>query len=82
MAGLYGKVKKAVSSYSAGRRKKLTGSPKKITGKGILTARQKTTLANHKKHHTPKHMAEMRRLMKAGKTFTAAHKAAMKKVGK
>jgi hypothetical protein len=47
-----------------------------------LTDRQKATLARHAEHHTKKHMAEMRRLMKAGKTFTEAHKMAMKKVGK
>ena len=48
----------------------------------MLTKRQEDTLKRHKKHHTAKHMAFMRRQMKAGKTFTAAHKLAMKKVGK
>jgi len=52
------------------------GTPKK------LTTRQKTAMERHAEHHTKKHMAEMRRLMKAGKTFTEAHKMAMKKVGK
>ena len=47
-----------------------------------LTKRQTDTLARHKKHHTAKHMAEMRRLMRAGSTFTDAHKKAMKKVGR
>tara|TARA_Y100000816_G_scaffold275518_1_gene243824 strand:+ start:7480 stop:7632 length:153 start_codon:yes stop_codon:yes gene_type:complete len=47
-----------------------------------LTKRQKATLAKHKKHHTAKHMAFMRTEMKKGSTFTAAHKKAMKKVGK
>tara|TARA_R100001463_G_scaffold135809_1_gene199723 strand:+ start:1151 stop:1315 length:165 start_codon:yes stop_codon:yes gene_type:complete len=47
-----------------------------------LTNRQKETLKKHSVHHTAKHMSEMRKMMKNGKTFTAAHKAAMKKVGK
>ena len=47
-----------------------------------LTKRQKTTLSKHKKHHSAKHMASMRSSMKKGKTFTQAHKLAMKKVGK
>ena len=47
-----------------------------------LTQRQKDTLKRHQKHHTAKHMTEMRKMMRAGKTFTQAHKSAMKKVGK
>ena len=47
-----------------------------------LTKRQEATLKRHSEHHTKKHMTEMRKMMRAGKTFTAAHKAAMKKVGK
>jgi|TARA_Y100000994_G_scaffold245533_1_gene247306 hypothetical protein len=47
-----------------------------------LTSRQEATLKKHSKHHSTKHMAMMRREMKAGSTFTAAHKKAMKKVGK
>ena len=47
-----------------------------------LTKRQIETLKRHAVHHTTKHMQEMKRKMKAGKTFTAAHKEAMKKVGK
>ena len=47
-----------------------------------LTTRQKAAMERHAEHHTKKHMAEMRRLMKAGKTFTEAHKMAMKKVGR
>ena len=42
-----------------------------------LTQRQKDTLKKHSKHHTAKHMTEMRKMMKAGKTFTQAHKSAM-----
>ena len=47
-----------------------------------LTKRQQATLKKHSVHHTSKHMTEMRKLMRAGKTFTQAHKEAMKKVGK
>ena len=47
-----------------------------------LTKRQKAAMTKHKVHHTAKHMREMTKLMNQGKTFTAAHKLAMKKVGK
>jgi len=47
-----------------------------------LTQRQKDTLKRHSKHHTKKHIAEMTKLMKAGKTFGESHKIAMKTVGK
>jgi hypothetical protein len=47
-----------------------------------LTQRQMDTLKRHSVHHTTKHMNEMMRLMKSGKTFTESHKLAMKKVGK
>jgi len=48
----------------------------------MLTKLQRATLAKHKKHHTAKHMAFMRKEMNKGKTFTQAHTLAMKKVGK
>lgn len=54
---------------------------RKTKAKG-LTKRQEDTLKRHSKHHTAKHMSAMRKDMRAGKTFTAAHKAAMKKVGR
>ena len=47
-----------------------------------LTARQEKALEKHKEHHTAKHMTHMRKLMRGGKTFTEAHKIAMKEVGK
>ena len=47
-----------------------------------LTQRQIDTLKRHSVHHTAKHMTEMRKLMRGGKTFTESHKLAMKKVGK
>mgnify|MGYP003110808328 FL=1 len=50
--------------------------------KGNLTARQKEMLKKHSAHHTKKHISEMKKDMKKGKSFTEAHKLAMKKVGK
>tara|TARA_R100000908_G_C3742556_1_gene138661 strand:- start:674 stop:829 length:156 start_codon:yes stop_codon:yes gene_type:complete len=47
-----------------------------------LTDRQKATMKKHSVHHTAKHMSSMKKSMLAGKTFTQAHKIAMKKVGK
>ena len=71
-----------------GKRKKMaTGKKvKKVMIKGAdvsaLTARQQTTMKKHSVHHTGKHMKAMTVMMKKGKTFTQAHKAAQKKVGK
>tara|TARA_Y100001973_G_scaffold94214_1_gene145986 strand:- start:103 stop:264 length:162 start_codon:yes stop_codon:yes gene_type:complete len=47
-----------------------------------LTIQQKTTLLKHSVHHTPAHMSYMRQAMASGKTFSQAHKEAIKKVGK
>ena len=47
-----------------------------------LTVKQQATLKKHSVHHTKKHMASMRSAMRKGKTFGAAHKEAMKKVGR
>ena len=47
-----------------------------------ISERQINTLKRHSSHHSAKHMTEMRKAMRAGSTFTAAHKKAMKKVGK
>ena len=54
---------------------------KKKTGKK-LTDTQNKKLKEHSKHHSAKHMAMMRKDMKAGMSFTAAHKKAQKAVGK
>jgi len=50
--------------------------------KKSLTKRQTDTLSRHAQQHTPKHMTEMRKQMRGGKTFTEAHKSATRKVGK
>ena len=47
-----------------------------------LTKKQQATLKKHSVHHSAKHMTEMRKNMRAGKTFTQSHKAAQKKIGK
>tara|TARA_R110000765_G_scaffold422025_1_gene528731 strand:- start:301 stop:468 length:168 start_codon:yes stop_codon:yes gene_type:complete len=47
-----------------------------------ITQKQKDKLKKHSVHHTAKHMTEMRKAMKARKTFGAAHKIAIKKIGK
>jgi hypothetical protein len=47
-----------------------------------LTDRQKATMKKHSVHHSSKHISSMKKAMLAGKSFTAAHKIAQKKVGK
>ena len=47
-----------------------------------LTTRLKKKLSEHSVHHTNKHMEFMKRRMRAGDTFTQAHKKAQAKVGK
>tara|TARA_R110002050_G_scaffold13271_5_gene42223 strand:- start:1664 stop:1816 length:153 start_codon:yes stop_codon:yes gene_type:complete len=47
-----------------------------------LTLKQKKILKRHSVHHTKKHMDNMKKTMMSGKTFTQAHKNAIKKVGK
>jgi len=47
-----------------------------------LTQKQKDKLKEHSKHHTSKHMTIMKRMMKGGNSFTVAHNAAKKMVGK
>ena len=50
--------------------------------KKALTARQTAALKRHAVHHTAKHMAEMRKAMRSGKTFNQAHAMAMRKTGR
>ena len=47
-----------------------------------LTKKQMNTLMKHKKHHSKAHMDFMKKEMKKGKSFTIAHRIAMKKIGK
>jgi hypothetical protein len=56
--------------------------PPKKAVKGKLTEAQMKKLKEHSKNHTSKHMAMMRKDMKAGMSFTKAHNKAKKLVGK
>jgi hypothetical protein len=47
-----------------------------------LTKKQKSLMSKHGKHHSSKHMQDMTKSMQQGKSFSAAHKTAQKKVGK
>ena len=47
-----------------------------------LTIRQKNKLKEHSEHHSKKHMEFMKRRMRAGDSFTEAHKKAKAKVGR
>ena len=49
---------------------------------GKVTPAQKNTLKKHSKHHSSKHMNEMKKDMIKGDSFTKSHKKALKKVGK
>ncbi len=49
--------------------------------KKTLTKRQMDTLDRHKKHHTLKHIAIMKKEMLKGKTFKQSHNIALKKHG-
>ena len=47
-----------------------------------LTKRQQTAMKRHGEHHTAKHIRDMLKRMKKGKSFTEAHKASQKAVGR
>ena len=47
-----------------------------------LTPKQIVTLNKHSKHHSKKHMEEMKKNMRNGMSFKEAHTIAQKKVGK
>ena len=46
-----------------------------------LTARQQQAMKKHGKHHTAKHIRDMKKRMSKGASFTAAHKQSQKAVG-
>tara|TARA_R100001510_G_scaffold57797_1_gene67985 strand:- start:9679 stop:9903 length:225 start_codon:yes stop_codon:yes gene_type:complete len=74
-------VRTQTLGHQSGTRVKEEGGAVANKRKG-LTIRQKKTMKRHSEHHSDKHMALMTRLMISGRSFTEAHKAAMKKVGK
>tara|TARA_E500000318_G_scaffold83550_1_gene79221 strand:+ start:253 stop:426 length:174 start_codon:yes stop_codon:yes gene_type:complete len=47
-----------------------------------LNKRQQTAMKRHGEHHTAKHLRDMLKRMKKGTSFTAAHKASQKAVGR
>ena len=59
---------------------------KNITVKGVsmagLTPRQQQTMKKHSKHHTAKHLRDMKKRMAKCTSFTAAHKQSQKAVGR
>ena len=59
---------------------------KVIKVKGVsmsgLTARQQQAMKKHGKHHTAKHLRDMKKRMSKGVSFTAAHKQSQKAVGR
>ena len=61
-------------------------SKKVIKVKGVsmsgLTAKQQQAMKKHGKHHTAKHLRDMKRRMAKGTSFTAAHKQSQKAVGR
>ena len=56
----------------------------KVKGVSVsgLTKRQQTTMRRHSAHHTRKHLRVMATAMRKGRSFGAAHRLAMRKVGK
>tara|TARA_X000001388_G_C2134109_1_gene86153 strand:+ start:25 stop:213 length:189 start_codon:yes stop_codon:yes gene_type:complete len=59
---------------------------KTIKVKGVsltgLSARQQQAMKKHGKHHTAKHLRDMKKRMAKGTSFTAAHKQSQKAVGR
>jgi len=47
-----------------------------------LNKRQQTAMKRHGEHHTAKHLRDMLKRMKKGKSFIEAHKASQKAVGR
>ena len=47
-----------------------------------LTPRQQQDMKKHGKHHTAKHLKDMKQRMSKGASFTKAHKQSQKAVGR
>ena len=47
-----------------------------------LSTRQQQAMKKHGKHHTAKHIRDMKKRMSKGASFTAAHKQSQKAVGR
>jgi len=68
--------------YGGTMPKKTMPAKKVEKSMGDLTDEQIAKLSRHKFSHTAKHISMMRKLMKEGMSFTAAHNKTMKDVGK
>ena len=79
----YGGMKKKKKKNKKKKRKQFMVKASSIRSviKGLST-RQKKTMRRHSRHHSMKHMRAMASAMKKGRTFSQAHKSAMRKVGK
>ena len=57
---------------------------KKVKGVSLagLTKRQQSAMVKHGKHHTGKHIRDMKKRMVKGDSFTTAHKKSQKAVGR
>ena len=60
-------------------KKKVVIKKKKNAG---MSQNQKDKLKEHSKHHSAKHMSMMKKMIKGGASFSRAHNAAKKMVGK
>ena len=56
------------------------GASKKRTVKARKV--KSSTMRNHAKKHTKRHMAHMKKMMKKGYSFKKAHRSATRKIGK
>jgi hypothetical protein len=63
-------------------KKKVTKVTKVTASKKVISAAMEKKLKEHSKHHSSKHMSQMRRDIKGGMSFSAAHKKAQKLHGK
>ena len=78
-------LQQAIMKKKGGMKKEKTKPMTKESVKPMkkeLTKDQKDKLKEAAKHHSSKHMSMMRKLMKEGMSFMAAHKKALKEVGK
>jgi hypothetical protein len=71
-------------SSAYGKKGMKGNEPMKRKDKAVkkITKRQEDALEKHSEHHTAKHMAMMRKLMREGKTFTDAHRLTQKAIGR
>jgi argininosuccinate lyase len=58
-----------------------TGGTRKRRGKKPVKVKA-STMRKHAKHHSRRHIAHMKKMMKKGYPFRKAHRSATRKVGK